>query len=234
MEQQQSATTLIFKVFGKTEEEVKELLKPHNKIKRSIRVEIEAGFLECKIALHYSSRISKANLDEYVVAVTTELKDFLYSFEDESLDVTVATLAQVRGAKLRTAESFTGGRIAAELTRNPGAGQIFDEGITAYTEEAKMRRLGVADKTIRNNGVVSVETAYEMAAGLITADNVTAVATTGYAGPDAPEGRKGECYIAVGSAEGIHIFGHRFEGDRESIVQMGVKWALWYLYKTLK
>jgi len=233
---EQSATTLIFKAFGVTEGEVKALLKPHSKIKRTIRVEVEAaGFLECKISLHYTSRVSKANLDEYVAVVTEALQEHLYSFEDEPLEVTVATLAQVRGVKLRTAESFTGGRIAAELTRHPGAGQIFDEGITAYTEEAKMRRLGVKSETIQSKGVVSADTAYEMAVGLLGGNgNISAVATTGYAGPDAPEGRKGECYIAVGSHEGIHIHGKIFEGDRESVVQSGVKWALWYLYKVLK
>jgi len=233
---EQSATTLIFKTFGITDDEIKTLLKPHNKLKRSIKIDVEAaGLLECKLTLNYTSRISKTNLNEYVAVITEVLQEYLYSFEDESLEVTIATLTQIRGVKLRTAESFTGGRIAAELTRHPGAGQIFDEGITAYTEEAKMRRLGVKQETIQSKGVVSADTAYEMAVGLLGGNgNITAVATTGYAGPDAPEGRKGECYIAVGSHEGIHIHGKIFEGDRETIVQLGVKWALWHLYKVMK
>ena len=227
-------STAIFKTFGLSEDKLREILKPLNKLRRSIKIDIEATLLDCALTLYYSRRANKANVSEYIAAVTEALQDNIYAVVDEPLELTVAQLAMARGALIRTAESFTGGRVAAELTRHPGAGQFFDEGVTTYSEEAKMRRLGVSSLTIKNHGAVSVETAYEMAAGLVSGNKSWGIATTGYAGPDAPEGRLGECYIAVGNSTGIHIYGHRLDGGREAVVQNGVKWALWYLYKALK
>ena len=83
-----------------------------------------------------------------------------------------------------------------------------------------------------NHGAVSVETAYEMAANLLLDGQYDyVVATTGNAGPASEKpGETGVCYIAVGNKENIDIYPCRFEGDRQTVINSGVKTALYHLY----
>lgn len=108
-----------------------------------------------------------------------------------------------KGLILSVAESCTGGLISSYLTDLPGASNFFLEGIVTYSEEAKRSLLGVSSDTIMKYGVVSGETAREMAIGIrVTAQSDYSIATTGNLGPDVLEGKeKGLVYIAA-SKEG--------------------------------
>ncbi|MDR1093184.1 MAG: CinA family protein [Clostridiales bacterium] len=132
------------------------------------------------------------------------------------------------GRKLSVAESFTGGLIASLLIALPGASAFFYEGVVAYADAAKCNRLGVKPDTVKRHTAVSVEAAYEMAVGLLSdpcADLV--IATTGYAGPSAPdEGLIGHCCIAVGDRNKLHIYKYQFSGGRENIMRSGALEAL--------
>lgn len=89
-----------------------------------------------------------------------------------------------KGFRIVTAESCTGGLVAAVLTEVPGSSDVFDRGFVTYSNAAKAQCLGVALPTIERYGAVSEETAIEMAKGAIansTAD--LAIAITGIAGP---------------------------------------------------
>ena len=132
------------------------------------------------------------------------------------------------GQKLAVAESFTGGLIASSLISIPGASAFMHEAVIAYSDDAKISRLGVQKETIRRSTAVSTDAAYEMAAALLLNGNADiAVATTGYAGPTAPsEALLGDCYIAVGDKNHIHVFKHKFSGGRENIMRCGVLAAL--------
>ena len=93
------------------------------------------------------------------------------------------------------------------------------------------------DKNIIDTyGAVSIETVYEMAAGLLMrGKGDIVVATTGNAGPTAEkEGDVGHCFLAVGDAAGIHIYEYRFSGSRAEVIESGVKHALFRLYKKLR
>lgn len=101
-----------------------------------------------------------------------------------------------RGTKARvaTAESCTGGMIAAAITDRPGSADIFDRGFVTYSVPAKVAMLGVRPETLSLRGAVSEETAREMAEGaLARSDATVAVSVTGVAGPGeadgVPEGR---------------------------------------------
>ncbi len=132
------------------------------------------------------------------------------------------------GLKLSVAESFTGGLIASSLISIPGASAFMVEAVVAYSDSAKINRLGVPQETIRRASAVSADAAYDMAAALLAGDSCdVAVATTGYAGPTAPkEALIGDCFIAVGDKKHIHIFKHKFSGGRENIMRCGVLAAL--------
>ncbi|UWQ35000.1 CinA family protein [Leisingera sp. M527] len=104
------------------------------------------------------------------------------------------TQAKAAGLTIATAESCTGGMIAAALTDIPGSSAVVDRGFVTYSNDAKMQMLGVKTETLDAKGAVSEDVAAEMAAGAVTQAGVSlAVSVTGIAGPGGsefkPEGR---------------------------------------------
>lgn len=103
-------------------------------------------------------------------------------------------LARKSGALIATAESCTGGMIAAALTDIAGSSVVFDRGFVTYSNDAKIEMLGVSADTLDAHGAVSPEVATEMAQGALAHSKATiAVSVTGIAGPGGsafkPEGR---------------------------------------------
>ena len=88
------------------------------------------------------------------------------------------------GRRIATAESCTGGMVAAALTEIAGSSDVFERGFVTYSNEAKMEMLGVSEDVISTFGAVSVATAWAMALGaLMHSDADVAVSITGVAGP---------------------------------------------------
>jgi len=106
----------------------------------------------------------------------------------------ILELAKSQGLMITTAESCTGGLIAATLTEIAGSSAVFERGFVTYTNAAKHEMLGVQDQTLIKYGAVSEKVAAEMARGALTHSNAQlAVSVTGIAGPGGsdfkPEGR---------------------------------------------
>lgn len=96
-----------------------------------------------------------------------------------------------RGIMLATAESCTGGMIAAALTDIAGSSTVVDRGFVTYSNEAKMEMLGVSAATLEAYGAVSSETAVEMAVGALARSRAgIALSVTGIAGPDGSSAEK--------------------------------------------
>lgn len=117
----------------------------------------------------------------------------------------VLDLCGRRGVKLATAESCTGGLIAAALTATPGSARVLERGYVTYSNAAKIADLGVAAALIEDKGAVSEEVARAMAAGAIKAAGVdVALAVTGIAGPDGgtPQKPVGLVYVAAALRSG--------------------------------
>ena len=121
---------------------------------------------------------------------------------------------------LATAESCTGGLIAASITAVPGSSTCFGYGVVSYSNQAKMDVLRVQAQTLARFGAVSEQTAYEMAQGLraLSAADI-AVSVTGIAGPGggSPEKPVGLVYIATATAGGVCARRFLFQGDRQDI-----------------
>ncbi|HXX83780.1 MAG TPA: CinA family protein [Casimicrobiaceae bacterium] len=137
--------------------------------------------------------------------------------------------AMARGALICTAESCTGGLVAAAITAVAGSSDWFDRGFVTYSNQAKIDDLGVSPQTIERFGAVSVETAEEMARGARGAGRAHwAVAVTGIAGPagGSPAKPVGTvCFAWAGPQElGSEI--RLLEGDRTGIRQEAVRIAL--------
>lgn len=113
-----------------------------------------------------------------------------------SKDLAAAALVacRARGEKIVTAESCTGGMVAAHLTSVAGSSEVMERGFVTYSNAAKMEMLGVHSKTLEAVGAVSENVAAEMAAGALAHSHADiAVSITGIAGPGGsdqkPEGR---------------------------------------------
>ena len=137
--------------------------------------------------------------------------------------------ATAAGLTVGTAESCTGGMIAAALTSVPGSSVVLNGGIVSYTNPVKHRQLGVAQKTLDEQGAVSRETACEMARGAQTALSTDlAVSVTGIAGPGGAEPGKPVGTVWIGLACGTEVDARvfHFEGNRAAIRAQTVEHAL--------
>ena len=129
----------------------------------------------------------------------------------------VVQLLKERGLTLTTAESCTGGLISAEITSVSGSSDVFGFGVCTYANEAKIKLLGVKEKTLASVGAVSEETAVQMAAGarkLAGAD--VAVSVTGIAGPTGGTDEKpvGTVYIGFSYRDRTCAERYLFTGEK--------------------
>lgn len=138
--------------------------------------------------------------------------------------------------RLVTAESCTGGMIAAAMTDRGGASAVFERGFVTYSNEAKAEELGVSADIIASFGAVSEQTAAEMAKGALAHSRADiAVSVTGIAGPSGGSTEKpvGLVYIGIAKKNGDpQIFKKNFEGDRTAIRQQTMESALEHLIES--
>jgi len=113
--------------------------------------------------------------------------------------------ARAGGLRIATAESCTGGLVAAALTDVPGSSDVFDRGFVTYSNPAKTAMLGVPEETLAEHGAVSEPVARAMAEGALARSQAgLAVAITGVAGPGASEAKpEGLVWFAVATAAGV-------------------------------
>ena len=126
-----------------------------------------------------------------------------------------------RGETLATAESLTGGLLAARITDVPGASRSFVGGVVSYATRVKVAVLGVPDELVAQHGVVSEQCAIAMAHGVRDRLQATwGLATTGVAGPDPQEGRAvGTVWVALADRAGATARPLDLPGDRAAIRQ---------------
>ena len=138
---------------------------------------------------------------------------------------------------ITTAESCTGGLIAATLVNVPGVSGQFEEGYITYSNEAKEKLLGVSHETLEKYGAVSSQTAEEMAKGAKKAAHADiSIISTGIAGPDGGTMEKpvGLVYLACSLGEETEVERHIFSGDRQEVRQASVRAALALVEKTIR
>lgn len=149
--------------------------------------------------------------------------------ETPAAAASLGTALRERGLTIATAESCTGGALAAALTAIPGSSDYFPGGVVAYSAAVKAAVLGVPGAIIDGEGVVSEACALAMARGargVLRAD--LALATTGIAGPGGAEPGKpvGLVYIALAWAGGGTCRRRVFPGDRAAVIAAATAAAL--------
>lgn len=146
-------------------------------------------------------------------------------------------LLKEKKALVSTAESCTGGLVAAALVNVPGASEVFHAGFVTYANEAKEKLIGVSHETLEKYGAVSAQTAGEMAKGAARAGEAeTSIATTGIAGPGGGSAEKpvGLVYIGCYAFGEVLVKKYQFTGNREEIRQGAVATGLKQLKEMLE
>ena len=157
------------------------------------------------------------------------IPDNIVGYEGATMQESVHRLLTERGATLAVAESCTGGAIASKFTAMAGASAYFLLGAVTYSNESKMRVLGVQAATLERFGAVSEQTAREMAEGIRRAAGADyGVATTGIAGPSGGSDEKpvGTVWIAVSSASGTVAVMRNSGTDRGQIIERASAYAI--------
>ena len=129
-------------------------------------------------------------------------------------------LCRARGLSLATAESCTGGLVAARLTAVPGSSDVFRGSVVAYADDVKARELGVPADVLAAHGAVSAETAAAMAAGVRDRlETDIGVSDTGVAGPGGgtPEKPVGLVYLHAAGPDGELAANFSVPADRETV-----------------
>ena len=210
----------LLRSWGMSESQVSELLDDlfHSSVNPSVAFLASSGEIKVRIT---AKADTEAEAEALIAPVEDEVRRRLgariFGSDGETIEAIVLAMLEDRGWRLATAESATGGLIAARLTSVPGASRAFVGSVVAYATELKQRLLEVPDRTLVA-GVVSEETAVAMAEGAARLlDAEVAVAVTGSAGPDLQEQPAGTMVIAVRTPEQTAARTFRMPGDRERI-----------------
>ncbi|MGX7668279.1 competence/damage-inducible protein A [Flavobacterium pedocola] len=176
-------------------------------------------------------------LDKQVEKLHEIIGEAIVGFDDgETIEVVLGKLLKEKALTLSTAESCTGGKIAATLTSVSGSSNYFRGSVVSYATETKVNILGVSQELINKHTVVSVEVAEAMALGaqkLMQSDY--ALATTGNAGPSKGEAdaEVGTVVIAMATPNGVYSEEFNFGQPREKVIDRAVTKALEKIYKEI-
>lgn len=174
--------------------------------------------------------IEKAKLEEI-------LGEDVFSEEDIPLEIIVGELLKKKKLTVSTAESCTGGSIAARFTSIAGSSEYFNGSVVAYSNDVKMALLHVSPETLKQHGAVSEETVIEMVKGAMeTLKTDCAVATSGIAGPGGgtPDKPVGTVWIAAGYKNEIHTYKQETNRGRAMNIERAANNALLMLRDLLK
>ncbi len=179
---------------------------------------------------------SRDELNSKELLIRNKLGDYIYGEEDDTLESCVGRLLREKKLTISVAESCTGGLVEHRITNVPGSSEYFVGGVVAYSNEMKMKVLGVKEDTLESFGAVSYETACEMAEGVakLTGSDV-AVSTTGIAGPTGgtPTKPVGLVFFGVYYKGEVKAYRHQFQGDRLLIKEQSAQTALDLIRRTL-
>ncbi|WP_263409734.1 competence/damage-inducible protein A [Terriglobus tenax] len=178
-----------------------------------------------EIQLHFqcansSMEQAQARVNEVASRCEQEMADDVFSAHGESLEEVVQLLLQLKGVRLATAESCTGGWLAQRITSLPNSSRSFVGGAVAYSDDLKSTFAEVPPLLIRQYGAVSEQVARALAEGIRRKTGADlAIGITGIAGPGGGTEEKpvGLVYVALADAQGTAVKKLSLSGDRERI-----------------
>lgn len=227
--------------YGMGESGIAEILES---IEEGLPKEVKLAYLPSlgSVRLRLTGKgLNKERLNQLIDAEAEKIKallgDYVYGENGmEPLEVVVANLLKQKKMTLGTAESFTGGRIAQKITRNPGASAYFKGSVVCYATQTKVEVLGVSQEVIDRYSVVSSQVAEAMAINLRRLLKTDfAIATTGNAGPTKgdSDAEVGTVFIAIASPKKVVVQRFQMGGQRDRVVEKSVNKAFELLQKEI-
>lgn len=187
---------------------------------------------ECTLRITAKAK-SVEEAKELIKPISDEMKrrfgQSLYATGETSIEEVVAKMLVENNLKIAVAESCTGGMVSASLINYPGISSVFMEGCVTYSNEAKMKSLGVKKETLDVYGAVSDKCAKEMASGVAARYNTNVgIATTGIAGPGGGTDEKpvGLVYFGIYINGKVITKKYVFNGDRQGIRERATRTIL--------
>lgn len=165
------------------------------------------------------------------------LGEFIYGEDEDTIEDVFGAYLVENDIKTATAESCTGGLLAGRIINYPGISKVFGEGYITYSNEAKVKNLGVSEKTLAEFGAVSKETAMEMAQGAALKSGADlGISTTGIAGPagGTPDKIVGLVYVGLYYNGIVKYKELKLSGNRQKVRSRAVNEALSFAYKEIK
>lgn len=181
------------KTFGISESLLGEKIREFtNKSNPTVADYIGDGDIEIRVSAKGSSELECNNLiDETINKIENILGDYIYGYGDDTIPTLAKDILLEKKLTLSLAESCTGGLIAKTLTDLSGISASLLFSAVTYSNEAKMKVLGVKEETLKAYGAVSSQTAYEMVKGVQALTNSdVAISVTGIAGPNSDDTNK--------------------------------------------
>ena len=191
-----------------------------------------------RLRLSSYGEATEAEIQSHIDTLLPLISDYLLATEDISLEALAARLLTQQGMTIATAESCTGGRLAAALNAQSGSSAYYMGSVVAYANEVKEQVLGVQHDTLVQHGAVSEQTVRQMAEGVRALMHTDyAIATSGIAGPTGgtPDKPVGTVWIAWATPTGTETQCFHFGAarEREQITYRAVTTALVKLIQSL-
>ena len=209
----------VLKLFGVSESAVARALDEAGGDGDGVEATICARDFEIHVDL-YVEQGAEARGDAVAAALREPLARWVYADDERPVEALVLELCRERGLTLGTAESCSGGLVAARLTSVPGSSDVFPGAVVAYSNEVKARELGVPQTLLDEHGAVSAEVAKAMAEGARSRLGVdVAVSVTGVAGPGGGTEEKpvGLVFLHASGPDGELASRFDLPGSREAI-----------------
>lgn len=212
-------TTHILRTTGIAESRLFEKLEPillrYSDINPSFLPKITG--VDIKLSVITLPKGQQNNILQFLADVREEIEKYIYTDSEMDMQEIIGQILRGKSLSLSVTESFTGGLISDWLTDIPGSSDYYLGSVLTYSNESKMRELGVAENTLSKFGAVSEETALEMVRGiqrLYKSD--CAIATTGIAGPGGATDTKpvGLCYVSAMYKKKVFVKKFNFGGNR--------------------
>ncbi len=225
------------------DEKMRPLLAPYPEIELSSLIRTARVDVTLRLRADYPG--GRTILRNIAVQTFAQLKEYIYEYREHfgltrpkpiDLEEVVSGLLRLRGERMATAESCTGGLISTWMTEFAGSSDVFLGSVVSYHNRLKENLLGVLPETLTKEGAVSEKTVREMVEGVLRTTGADwGVAVSGIAGPTGgtPEKPVGLVWIAVGNQGRIDMHRYEFPGGRDAVRERTAVAALRLLWLRL-
>lgn len=219
--------TIIFKLFGLSQNEILSILKDLRKNKQKINIICSETLLDSELIINFSEKTEQIVIDGLVATIYKRLGNFIYADSDISLPECLLNLLNVKNSSLACAEDATCGMVGAGLLAvDRGACDRLVESFIVPNKVSKINNLGVDIHLFRSAKIDANEVVYQMAVGALENSSADFVASTLACDKT--------LYLGIGTTEGVHVYTHDFEGSLKERIAKFTSATFFNLIKKIK